>query len=655
MPFDTLPLEILHHISSHVESSDKTSLYSLLLVNKACHAAASPLCFRHIILPLLNLNSIDRLVSRREALLRDNNAFGSVRRLSIVGQVPNGESCGLSRYGVDEDEIDDLEHAIRPLYELRGRIDRASREEWDEMYKPVAGLIRRCTGLRDVLWSNGDQIAPCVLRALREALPRCRLHLTALDMESLTVDLNCPGKDVDVFEYEVATSPNLSSVIVPFVAYDGGPKVDYSREAVLHLVKKRLAPNLKTVHVFDKSYRHYWDSYQRTDRPRPPWRGFFVDQDRDEPDDTTKLSSALKHLTLWPADIANFRSWASHAILCNLRSLHLHRVDAETLVEASRLTFPSLKSLVLVFRVLYYDEDEEEDKSIAIDEAAETFVARLRPLESVHLCGNSVRHTLPTLLGRHGRTLRTLSVKSNEPTIGGWRLSPETIQLIELQCSNLRDLRLHIPRTMGDSREVAIYKAIGRIARLTRLKLKLDCFAAWGFDHEELAEVDFGDRWVSDEERAALYRRHARDILVSMAVDETLVRSIFNTIRGAHPSCSSPLQRLSVEPVLDGFPRPLPDLETTVSNMMGEWICERDPTVPPPSSREEMLAQRLIVREATPLEERNFLGLYSDPEVRDIRLGECKEAFRELWPAREWTDDSELVEVDWHSFPLATD
>lgn len=121
-----------------------------------------------------------------------------------------------------------------------------------------------------------------------------------------------------------------------------------------------------------------------------------------------------------------------------------------------------------------------------------------------------------------------------------------------------------------------------------------------------------------------MYRRHARDILISMAVDEALVRSIFNTIRGAHPSCSSPLQRLSIEPVLDRFPRALSDLETTVSNMMGEWICERDSTVAPPSSREEMLAQRLIVREMEPLERRNFLGLYSDPEVRDIRLGECK-------------------------------
>ena len=665
MPLDSLPLEILQHIASHLESSDKSTLYSLVLVNKACHSAASQLRFRRIVFPIISRRWLARDVPRWEALLRDNDAFGSVRRLSVVGGLPRIDAedstfCGLARYGVD-DEVDELGYAGEALFKLRTGFKGGfgDKEEKDRMLEPLAELIRRCTGLRDVYWSHDVQFAPCLLRVLREALPLCRLHVTAFELDSLAVDLERPAQDVDTHEYALATFRNLSSVTVPFTVYNGGSKAEYSREAVLQMVKEGLAPNLKEVHLIEMRDEEQPPDRYVEDKRRPPWRGIFVDRDQNEPSDAPSKLGRLEIFTLEPACIENFRPWASSPLFANLRSLHLRQVDAETLAQASRLKFPSLKSLVIGLKVDFGPDrgDQEDDECKTIDSAAATFLESLPSLESVHISGLFARDALWAALVHHSKTLHTLSITPHEPTVPGWRITPDTIRLISLQCPNIRDLRLRIPRTMGDSREVAIYKAIGRLLpHLTRLSLELDCFAAWGFNPEQSSDDLSDDERASPEERAALDRKRTRDILLSAAVDETLTRAIFNTIREAHPSssCSSPLVRLKITPFLEYFLRALPDLEPVVFSMMREWVCVRDPTATAPGSREEMLAQRLVVQEMNPVARRNLLAMYCDPEVRDIRLGGCKDVFRELWPAREEYVDEETgrIEIDWHSFPL---
>lgn len=79
-------------------------------------------------------------------------------------------------------------------------------------------------------------------------------------------------------------------------------------------------------------------------------------------------------------------------------------------------------------------------------------------------------------------------------------------------------------RRQGGPEEVTVYRTLGRLPRLRRATLLLDCRAP------------FSDP-AGDAERV-------RKTLVNLAVDETLARAIFHEISAA---ANAPLQRLRLE------------------------------------------------------------------------------------------------------------
>jgi hypothetical protein len=156
------------------------------------------------------------------------------------------------------------------------------------------------------------------------------------------------------------------------------------------------------------------------------------------------------------------------------------------------------------------------------------------------------------------------------------------LRLAEL-CPLLEDLALETRRSRGNQSEVALYRALGRLPRLQRLRLHLDVSPppiayATGEDgvaslRETVIEPWFDARdaeflpakvdRVRDElgetrevttdiisPRICLYRRgHIRDVFVNSAVDSELARSIFEVIDAAKQDATGsvlPLAKLEL-------------------------------------------------------------------------------------------------------------
>jgi hypothetical protein len=79
-------------------------------------------------------------------------------------------------------------------------------------------------------------------------------------------------QDIDLSEYELATSPWLSSILVPVTCYNFYKKADYNGDAVIELANG-LAPNLTNVHLFFESPG--LSCLNSIPLSRPPQRGFF--------------------------------------------------------------------------------------------------------------------------------------------------------------------------------------------------------------------------------------------------------------------------------------------------------------------------------------------------------------------------------------------
>jgi hypothetical protein len=79
-------------------------------------------------------------------------------------------------------------------------------------------------------------------------------------------------QDIDAYDYELVTSPCLSSILVPITRYNLYKTADYNGDAVIELANG-LGPNLTNVHLFFESPG--LSGLNSITLSRPPWRGFF--------------------------------------------------------------------------------------------------------------------------------------------------------------------------------------------------------------------------------------------------------------------------------------------------------------------------------------------------------------------------------------------
>lgn len=186
-----------------------------------------------------------------DSIFRKTATFSSVRRLTIKTELspPRDIDEDIELYIRESSNEDDNEVALicsRPYHRhildgLYSDIQGEDAGTWDLLVL----FLRRLSGLRDLVWTCGNQFPPCLLQVLHQRLPRCRLHIRAFRLRSIQRSEN-NLKEMDECELALATSPCLSSVVVPISRRYSNSGVDCNWEAALRLATG-LAPNLAHV------------------------------------------------------------------------------------------------------------------------------------------------------------------------------------------------------------------------------------------------------------------------------------------------------------------------------------------------------------------------------------------------------------------------
>lgn len=149
----------------------------------------------------------------------------------------------------------------------------------------------------------------------------------------------------------------------------------------------------------------------------------------------------------------------------------------------------------------------------------------LNPLQGLKLKGGFGQGTLDAALRCHGQSLRKLSLILHDSTV----LSYHQAREIQERCPRLEEIKLRVCRHQGGPEGVAVYRALGRMPRLRRAILFLDVDVPSPLDARELAVPENIEQ--------------IRELLINLALDETLARAIFLEITDiAH----SPLERLTI-------------------------------------------------------------------------------------------------------------
>ncbi|GAB7324128.1 hypothetical protein MBLNU13_g07510t1 [Cladosporium sp. NU13] len=111
----------------------------------------------------------------------------------------------------------------------------------------------------------------------------------------------------------------------------------------------------------------------------------------------------------------------------------------------------------------------------------------------------------------------------------------DLIRAIQEKAPLIEDLALCIQRSAGDAEEVAIYRELGTLTSLRHLQLNVFHPLYYLWDGSRMPPCDF---------LSARYMDESVELVMSLAVDEALVRSIFDTISSTKPHHAVPLQTL---------------------------------------------------------------------------------------------------------------
>jgi hypothetical protein len=571
-------------------------------------------------------------------ILERNLAFGAVRHLTISGRlaIPADEADEQEDYGnplpmviVQHDQGEDELTRRGEVYDdiLRGRFYHLGVEEElsDDPWKQVAGFLRRLTGLKEVVWAC-ERWFPQPLLDVLHGIPGCQLHVKAFDPPLLSrANLDDDDDDdgdpddesghdseedtglqscdalkegcVDEYEYRLATSPWLTSVVVP-VAYDD-PHRDSNAEAVQWMVRG-LTPSLKHVHIVDSGPGFAYRTMTRASS-----RQHILGDELDDEMGPGELES----LSLDPANKERFETWETAIDFSRLRNLQLWRACRRTLARARLCDLSSLKTLALDV----FNERHSIDAS-PVDRAIAGFLTSLPRLESLHLTGPWSTETFTAVLQHHGRSLRTLSLYPSENRhLPQFLITPFKIQALGKYCPNLRDIRLQVKRSAGDQEEQEIYGAIAALSKVRHVSLQLDIY--------NLVKVGLPERSLERDSE------HVRQIFINMAVDAKLAEEIARLIASQG----------RIETVtLDIGINVTGTLGDVARYMKRQWKCFIVPS--------DTVDLGVVVKELNVERRKRRQEWEADTELFDFAR-----AFLSVWPLG--VDLSDWRHA-WHSFPL---
>jgi hypothetical protein len=140
--------------------------------------------------------------------------------------------------------MDGLDQADEAVLLETGLSAREKKKAHERACQPLAELIAKLPGLRDLTWDHPHQVPTTILVSLEQD-PRVRLNIPMFSLRSL-IRPRDQALQVDPDELALATSPSLYSITVEYSSGNALGHVNHNKEAVLQLVAG-LSPNLRHV------------------------------------------------------------------------------------------------------------------------------------------------------------------------------------------------------------------------------------------------------------------------------------------------------------------------------------------------------------------------------------------------------------------------
>ncbi|QIW94882.1 hypothetical protein AMS68_000400 [Peltaster fructicola] len=588
---DSLSFELLVLVTEHL---DHRAHLNFSLINRRCRSAALPRILSTITIAFDTSQELDASVSQLTSVLASTANHNHVRHLKVIG-------ADLQIYY--DPEYEGL-FARPPEYWSYARPSYRLPELWisETQWQPLGSLVEGLPMLKDVTWATREQIPLRILRHLHTMVPRCRLHMRSFHLQSLSQSGDEILK-ISSHDLELATSPCLYS-LVRYQEFDGHN--DHNEQAIYEMLAGG-APNLKEVFYQWFEGGQYLAKSLASRKPRQAWQPGTIEPSADS-------VGRLESLAFKVRGYGIMRMHNIRTDLSALRSLelfqYLSRENFDWLLGKSR-EFSGLQQLTIGWQRRHFDV---------------SFFLALPALRSLCLYDLYDVEAMCTIIEHSSQCLRVLQLKSNF-------YNPKLFSTILDNCPYLEELGLNISRDAGSLEEVATYRSFGKLPALRTVALQLHT----RHDFSEYRYLEPGQHQNLD-----LSDRHSklRGILVDLAVDEALARSIFNAIASAKEAKDSPLESLELSVHV---PKYEVDEVTRFLEFVGRsWRCTRlfDGSKDAYSCSVELLDPREAGTRESIVEEEWLIGLMENEDAP---------AVHDVWPKSR----DIAVEDAWHSFPLS--
>lgn len=506
---------------------NKQYLRSFATASKACYRAALPVALRRISIAAekKDQQQLRKIIDSWLVTLRRNDNWRNVRRITVDGTLYGTRGSGFYENGLD-----------------------------DEAWSLVGEILQLTSNLADFFYKSRNQIPAGLLHALAKFTPRCKLHIQCLELLPAPEDeISEPGL------IALATSQNLHSIrvnveLVSNVVRDHGRRYTHARDVLLRMLEGS-APNIKhiSVHHLERDMSVPLRSMVfdlmlgRTSRNSEKYRKVVS---QIPPGVNKSLPTTFTFFGSHIVDLWRLNTLGQHMDFSALRSFRWYPqwgIGVEDLNWAAiSANFKSLTKLEI--RLGGGGGGRE------MDSAASLFMASLPPLKELIIDRYASQEILDSVAVHHGPSLEKLWLETDRWVIYPWRveagmdllsqfaLTKDMVKRFVARCPLLEDLHLPIRRSGSDADEVAIYKSLGELKRLQRLRLTLDWANHWdflvdesqptsshqyeGYDAEPILFV-----WESE---GRVLNGHIKDALKNAAMDAPLAASIWNTIREQH-------------------------------------------------------------------------------------------------------------------------
>ncbi|KAL1961538.1 hypothetical protein VTN77DRAFT_1625 [Rasamsonia byssochlamydoides] len=639
---DRLPSELLHELCGLIWETSTQSLHALSLVNSIFYHAAVPFLYRTLTLHVSSRERLHRVVSKLMKQPLRQKYLTHARQLTVTGKIPRlGASVTeqlVKRTTIEDSDVSHHLDDLEPYYDDMFTTDEVEDKptEVSRAWEPLASLISRLKHLTELNYACVNQFPPCLLQALHQYHPGCRLNLHTFRFRSLRWPVTDP------YETELISSPCLHSLRVRHIRRDSNWDVDYNVEAVLRAVA--IAPNLKHVklqHCISIPPPPYLRRLPRT--RRQAWQDFVPPVETHRIGRLTSLSFSKRMVTTEKT----LEELGRYADLSRLQAFAFGcaRTPSVLMKAATMAPFGSLERLSLHLEPLQHDDD--------FLLATEMFFESLNPLKTLRLHGELDASLVGKVLERHGCALRELMLNFY-PYTEFMVLAPADIARFGECCPLLEELHLEIKRSKGDYHETQTYKALGKFPSLKKMFLHIYCSDTWQpqlpSPDECGEELDEFERQPYDAKaQPTLYNFHIRDALINGAVDEKLARSIWDLISANQSSgCLSSLRIIPKDSGLFSLGYFIPSgLSTRAEHMSRSfWITKN---AYHSSSDVEVVELDKQAREDRDEKKRQREEAKMPNKQSTWQREKLSQIFQRIWPpkpdSRDWRDD-------WSSWPL---